>query len=77
MDDRMLGGYVWLSGGAMDDQLREKLTGLVNSHKVVLFMKGNRHQPACGFSARVVGVLREQAELQTYDVFLILIFAQV
>ena len=54
----------------MDDQLREKLTGLVNSHKIVLFMKGNRHQPACGFSARVVGVLQElELDYQTYDVF--------
>ena len=54
----------------MDSQLKEKLQGLVDSHKVVLFMKGNRNQPQCGFSARVVGILEElEIDYQTYDVF--------
>jgi len=29
----------------------------VDSHKIVLFMKGNRHMPQCGFSAQVVEIL--------------------
>lgn len=44
---------------ALDDALREKIQGLVTSHKVLLFMKGNRHFPQCGFSAQVVGLLNE------------------
>jgi len=36
---------------------RQKLTELVRSNPVVLFMKGNRRFPQCGFSATVVGIL--------------------
>lgn len=43
---------------------------MVDSHDVVLFMKGNRQQPQCGFSARVVGILEElEIDYQTYNVF--------
>jgi monothiol glutaredoxin len=38
-------------------ELREKLASLVSSDEVVLFMKGSRSFPQCGFSARVVGML--------------------
>jgi monothiol glutaredoxin len=41
----------------LTDQWRADLGKLVHSKKVVLFMKGNRHFPACGFSATVVGIL--------------------
>jgi monothiol glutaredoxin len=37
--------------------LRQQITELVTSNEVVLFMKGTRGSPACGFSARVVQVL--------------------
>ncbi len=37
--------------------LRERLTALVGSHDVVLFMKGTRDAPRCGFSAAVVEIL--------------------
>ena len=54
----------------MDTQLQKKLQQLVDSHNVVLFMKGNRNQPQCGFSARVVGILEDlEIDYQTYDVF--------
>ena len=36
---------------------RADFSRLVNAHPVVLFMKGNRRFPACGFSATVVGIL--------------------
>lgn len=36
---------------------QERISELVKSDKVVLFMKGNRSQPQCGFSATVVGLL--------------------
>jgi Grx4 family monothiol glutaredoxin len=42
---------------ALSNQLREELMDLVTKHKVVLFMKGNRRAPQCGFSASVVKIL--------------------
>ena len=29
------------------------------ANDIVLFMKGNKHFPQCGFSAQVVGILKE------------------
>jgi monothiol glutaredoxin len=40
----------------MDTQARIK--SIVETHPVVLFMKGNRMFPQCGFSARAVEILR-------------------
>ncbi len=37
--------------------VREKIAELVGEHPVVLFMKGSRQSPACGFSAKAVQVL--------------------
>ncbi len=42
---------------SLSPELRDRITELVQSHSVFLFMKGNRHQPQCGFSARLVGML--------------------
>ena len=54
----------------MTEELRTKLQGMVDSHDIVLFMKGNRQQPQCGFSARVVSILEElEIDYQTYNVF--------
>jgi monothiol glutaredoxin len=43
----------------MDQQTRQEIDSLVASDRVVLFMKGTRGQPQCGFSATVVGILDE------------------
>ncbi len=54
---------------ALDQELQDRITGLVTSGPVVLFMKGNRGQPQCGFSAQVVQTLdRVLVEYQTFDV---------
>ena len=54
----------------MTEELQTKLQGMVDSHDVVLFMKGNRQQPQCGFSARVVNIFEELGiDYQTYNVF--------
>lgn len=37
--------------------VREKIRQMVDGNDVVLFMKGTREMPQCGFSSRVVGVL--------------------
>ena len=42
----------------MNDSVREQIQGIIDSHDVVLFMKGTKHFPQCGFSATVVEVLR-------------------
>jgi monothiol glutaredoxin len=41
----------------LTDPQRGRLAELVRSNPVVLFMKGNRRFPACGFSQTVVGIL--------------------
>src|SRR5215471_5104512 len=44
---------------ALSPELKAKIDDLVGKHKVVLFMKGNKHFPQCGFSARVIQMLNE------------------
>ena len=41
----------------LDDATRERLDSLIASQDVTLFMKGDRRQPQCGFSATVVRIL--------------------
>jgi monothiol glutaredoxin len=41
----------------MTPAVRESITQAIQSHPVVLYMKGTRGAPQCGFSARVVEVL--------------------
>ncbi len=42
---------------ALSEELRSRLQELVEGNPVVLFMKGTKHFPQCGFSATVVEVL--------------------
>src|SRR5262249_41263491 len=54
---------------AMDDALRGRIEDLVKKNKVLLFMKGNRHFPQCGFSAQVVQILNEvQPKYETVNI---------
>ncbi|MDB4982702.1 MAG: putative monothiol glutaredoxin ycf64-like protein [Myxococcales bacterium] len=43
----------------MNDQLRQRITETIAKDRVMLFMKGNPSMPQCGFSAAVVGMLKE------------------
>jgi monothiol glutaredoxin len=43
----------------MDQALSERIKSTLETRRVVLFMKGNRNFPACGFSAQVVGILKK------------------
>jgi monothiol glutaredoxin len=43
----------------LSDTVKAQLEDLIKKHKVVLFMKGNKHFPQCGFSAQVVQILKE------------------
>ncbi len=54
---------------SLSDALRSELDTLVRDNDVVLFMKGNRRFPRCGFSATVAGILDELVDdYQTVDV---------
>lgn len=54
---------------SLDAPLRKELDDLTSGNPVVLFMKGNRRFPQCGFSARVVGILDDVLdEYVTVDV---------
>jgi monothiol glutaredoxin len=53
----------------LNDALRTRISGLVTDHPVVLFMKGTRRSPQCGFSSQVVQILDELVpEYETVDV---------
>ena len=54
---------------SLNEPLRQKISDLVAQNRVVLFMKGTRHMPQCGFSAQVVKILDElQPSYETVDV---------
>jgi monothiol glutaredoxin len=42
----------------MDDALRNRIQSTLDEHPIVLFMKGTKHFPQCGFSHRAVEILR-------------------
>ena len=53
----------------MEDTVQERIQGIIDSNDVVLFMKGTKHFPQCGFSATVVEVLRRSgSEFQDVNV---------
>jgi len=54
---------------ALDEAVRQEITATIESNEVVLFMKGNRGAPQCGFSATVVGILDSMlSDYHTVDV---------
>jgi len=44
---------------SLDPTTRERIETLLKDHRVVLFMKGDRQQPMCGFSAAATNTLNE------------------
>lgn len=53
----------------LEQQLKERIDQAVASHEVVLFMKGNRRQPQCGFSATITQILDDLIpDYRTFDV---------
>jgi len=54
---------------ALTDELRSRIQETIDANRVVLYMKGNKMFPRCGFSAAVVGALGELGvEYETVDV---------
>jgi monothiol glutaredoxin len=43
----------------VNDELKQRIEQTIAKDRVMLFMKGNPQMPQCGFSAAVVGVLKE------------------
>ncbi|HIK54931.1 MAG TPA: Grx4 family monothiol glutaredoxin [Synechococcales cyanobacterium M55_K2018_004] len=41
----------------MTPELKQQIDNIVNQHKIVVFMKGNKLMPQCGFSNNVVQIL--------------------
>jgi len=54
---------------APKEDLNSKLKRLINSHKCMLFMKGNPEEPKCGFSRTTIGILNDlKADYGTFDI---------
>lgn len=51
----------------MNEELKQKFENEINQNPVVLYMKGTKHMPQCGFSARAVAVF-QQLGVDVYDV---------
>jgi monothiol glutaredoxin len=45
----------------MDEATREQIQTLIDTNPIVVFMKGNKNFPKCGFSATVVEVMKRVA----------------
>lgn len=53
----------------MDQKTKDFIETAIKNDLVVLFMKGSREMPMCGFSAKVVEILNNlNVPYQTYDV---------
>src|SRR5579864_7592757 len=53
----------------MSNDARIRIEDLVKNHKVMLFMKGTRQIPACGFSNAVVQILKKEAvAFETFNI---------
>ena len=53
----------------MDSDTRSRIDQLINSHSIMVFMKGTKLMPQCGFSNNVVQILNALGmNFETFDV---------
>lgn len=53
----------------MDEVLRQQIEEDIKNNQVLLYMKGDKNEPKCGFSAQVVSILKNcQVNFETRDV---------
>ena len=53
----------------MENQIKDKIQNLIDSNPVMVFMKGTKLMPQCGFSNNVVQILNSLGiEFSTFDV---------
>jgi monothiol glutaredoxin len=45
----------------MSEDVRSRIEELIKGSKVMLFMKGSKQFPACGFSSAVVQILKKES----------------
>lgn len=63
--------FVEKNAGAGDSQtnLNERLKTLITRAKVMIFMKGDRNTPRCGFSKQLIAILNEiKVDYDTFDI---------
>ena len=42
----------------MDEQVKQTIESQINDHKILIFMKGTREVPECGFSNQIVQIFK-------------------
>jgi len=53
----------------MELEVKQRIENLINSNKIVVFMKGTKLMPQCGFSNNVVQILNVMGvPYETYDI---------
>ena len=53
----------------MNNEIKSRIEELINSHSIVVFMKGTKLMPQCGFSNNVVQILNALGvNFETFDV---------
>ena len=53
----------------MSEDVRARIEKLINTSKVMLFMKGNKQMPACGFSNTIVQILKKEGvPFETFNI---------
>ncbi|XP_041026071.1 monothiol glutaredoxin-S17 [Juglans microcarpa x Juglans regia] len=53
----------------LGDALKKRLELLINSHPIMLFMKGSPEEPKCGFSQKVIEILKkENVNFGSFDI---------
>lgn len=58
-----------VSGDDKGVSLEERLKALINKSKVMLFMKGDRNVPRCGFSKKTIEILNDiKVPYETFDI---------
>lgn len=51
------------------EKLEDRLKALINKGKVMIFMKGDRNTPRCGFSRQLIGIMNETGvSYETFDI---------
>lgn len=58
-----------LGQSANKEPLEDRLKSLINKSKVMIFMKGDRNAPRCGFSKQLMAIMGETGvDFQTFDI---------
>jgi monothiol glutaredoxin len=57
------------NAGLEQEEVTERVDAAIENNEVVLFMKGTRHMPQCGYSDRALGLIGQyREEFETVDV---------